>query len=136
MSNLNIGAKILLGFGVVIIILVIITGTVIFANSVINGAAEQVSIYNRINEAVNETYDKFFAARIYATRFNTRYSEEVWDNFSAAFEQAGKAGADGLDYINRQPLLSGYNSAWGQTTGLLDEYNTAMGNVRGAYLAA
>ena len=136
MSNMNIGTKILLGFGVVIVILVIITVTVIFTNAVITGATHEVSVYNSINQIASETYDKFFAARIYATRFNTRYSSEVWDNFVSAFDEAIKAGADGLSLINQNSLLSDYYLSWSQAIGLLDDYSESMLNVRNAYLEA
>ena len=136
MKNVKIGAKILLGFGVVIVMVVIITISVIISGNSISNATDDVRIYSEINEIVNETYDNFYSARIFATRFNIRYSVDVWDSFDSAFGETGSACENGLLFIGRNPVLSEYHQPWIQTTDILDDYYSSMENVRNAYQEA
>ena len=136
MKNILIGTKILLGFAVVIAMVVIITVSVVISSNSITSATDDVKLYNEFNEIVTETYDNFYASRLLATRFNIRYSTDVWDSFAAAFGNTDAAGEKGFTLINDSPLLSGYNTTWTECIRLLDDYFTSMENVRNAYREA
>ena len=136
MKNMKIGTKIILGFGMVIALVVVITVSVVISGASISGATNEVYIYNGINDVVTEVYDDFYSARIFATRFNIRYSTDVWDSFAAAFESTRAESRNGMSTIERTSILSSHSADWGKTMGILDEYYAAMLNVRNAYVAA
>ena len=133
MKNMKIGMKIILGFGIVIIMVAIITVTVMISTTEIANATYEVQVYNGINDAVTETYNAFFSARIYATRFNLRYSQDEWRDYANAFSEANTAKAAGQAIIEENRILSEYRAIWAQTMNLFDEYYSAMDKVRIAY---
>jgi len=135
-KNLKIKTKIVVGFSIVIIMVVIIAASAVVSNNSITGATHEVKIYNEINDAIAGTNDNFFSARIHATKFNIRYSAEVWDSFASAFAEVNKSKDKGMSIINANPILSEYQTVWKQTIDVINEYYASMENVRKAYIEA
>ena len=136
MKNLKIGAKILFGFGMIILMVVIITVVISVSNNTITKNTMKVEVYSEISGAVTETFDSFYSTYLSATSYSMRHSVEAWNSYVSGFSNTANLSRNASSIISRNPLLSGYAASWDQAITQLNDYNASMEQVNGALIRA
>ncbi len=126
MKNLKIGAKILLGFGVVIALMVVIAIVVLVTNLSSIDNVNVVSYDSDLQTMGNEVRKNFLNAQVSATLMTTATDDSNYQTFKGYEAQIEKYYQDMFTQINKYPVLQEYKAAVDTSYSYFKEYTAVV----------
>ncbi len=125
MRNLKIGAKIILGFSIVVLLMMIITVTVLVTGLATQSSVHSINLKNEFQTYANDLKSDFYESRIYSNILYNIYKEDAYASF---LEKTKSADA----HIDRLLDLAAANEdELGAFTPGISEFNTKFDTWKG-----
>ncbi len=126
MKNIKVSLKILMGFGIVVALMILITGVTSITNTGIISNVDAVRIDSEFQTKCNNLKTDFMEARLKANVLYEIISEEVYTEYSELAKAVDADYADILNYINENEILSKFSQ---YLTAFGDSYTQWKSNV-------
>jgi methyl-accepting chemotaxis protein len=137
MKNLKIGKKIMVGFGLAIVMMVIIVIAVVISNMSIDNSVNNVSSISDLQTNANGVMRTFNNARVAANQYFLEDDEDIFKSFVENYNEQDVLIKKAPDIIkSNEKALSHYSSEYEKIDKLTDEYHNDIENLHSAYAEA